>query len=225
VNKVADANRAYLNSIGKNLPEEYWQWAKQEQLRKYSEEPNYLKSRHLNESLRRRMNIDVGVLCLSKSNKSILMWSHYSAGHTGFVLGFDAEDNFFKQRPHEPHEIGELQPVTYSPKRVGIIFPPAETDPTPNIFFTKNEEWRYEDEWRILRFPNDADKTPDANVHLFSIPPSAIREVIFGNFAPPDLISDLTLAKQAHSDLSHVQFYQAKLSPDRFEMDIMPYGA
>src|SRR5437667_11515658 len=30
-----------------------------------------------------------GVLCLSRRRDDILMWSHYCASHTGFVLGFD----------------------------------------------------------------------------------------------------------------------------------------
>lgn len=31
---------------------------------------------------------NVGVLCLSKDSKNILMWSHYAQNHTGFVIEF-----------------------------------------------------------------------------------------------------------------------------------------
>jgi Protein of unknown function (DUF2971) len=145
------------------------------------------------------------------------MWSHYASGHTGFLLGFDSENEFFKHRQGEPDDIGKLRIVTYNSKRV------SDKDPEPDFFFTKNDEWTYEQEWRILRFLKDADQTPAESIHLFAIPPSAMREVIFGYFAPPDLIADLVLAKQTNPDLSHVRFYRAKLSPNRFQMDIVPY--
>src|SRR5207237_9937705 len=37
-----------------------------------------------------------GLVCLSKLNDQILMWSHYAASHTGVVLGLDGEHAFFK---------------------------------------------------------------------------------------------------------------------------------
>jgi hypothetical protein len=224
VNKVVDTNRANLKALGRDFPDEFWLYCKQELLRKYIADPSSLSSRHLNLSLRPRMNSEVGVLCVCADNKSILMWSHYSASHTGFALGFDSENDFFKPRPHEPREIGELRPVTYTNERVRITFPPSDADPSPDIFFTKNQEWAYEKEWRILRFLKEADQKPSDTVHLFAVPPSAIREVVFGTFAPADLIADLLLSKQKDSDLGHLQFYQAKLSPNFFQMDIIPYA-
>jgi len=223
VNKVVDENRARENLAGRFRPDDAWRRAKEQLMRKYLANPSDLPSRHLNDSLRPRMNSEVGVLCLCASNQSIVMWSHYSSGHTGFLLGFDRENEFFKQRPGEPGEIGELRAVAYSRKRVRVTVPVADTDPSPDIFFTKNDEWTYEQEWRILRFLKDADKIPAENIHLFAFPPSAIREVVLGSLSPPDLIADLVSAKQANPDLSHVRFHRAKLSPNRFQMDIMPY--
>jgi len=42
---------------------------------------------------------EIGVLCLSEKNDEILMWSHYSMGHSGFCLQFDYSKNeaFFGQ--------------------------------------------------------------------------------------------------------------------------------
>ncbi len=223
VNKAVDANKADLNSKGIDFPDEVWLNCKQELLRKYTTDPFSLSSRHLDQSLRPRMNSEVGVLCVSESNKSILMWSHYSASHSGFVLGLDGENDFFKHRPHEPQEIGELRAVTYATERVGITFPPSDSDPSPDIFFTKNQEWAYENEWRILRFLKEADQIPSETVHLLTIPCSAIRQVIFGSIAQRDLILNLLQSRQTNPDLQHVQFFQAKLSPNRFQMDIIPY--
>jgi hypothetical protein len=223
VNKVVDEEMARASLAGRPLPADAWRRAKEDLVRKYLADPSDLPSRHLNDSLRPRMNSEVGVLCLSASNQSILMWSHYSSGHTGFLLGFDSESEFFQHRACEPGEIGELRAVTYSRERVRVTVPVSDTDPSPDFFFTKNDEWKYEQEWRILRFLKDADKTPGENIHLFTMPPSAIRKVILGSLSPPDLITDLVSAKEGNPDLSHVQFYRAKLSPNRFQMDIMPY--
>src|ERR1035438_5644436 len=110
------------------------------------------------------MKSELGILSLSAINHSILMWSHYASGHTGFVIGFDSEREFFKQRDHEPEEIGQLLPVSYSSERVKVSCPPEDTDPSPSFIFTKNEEWAYEKEWRILRFLKEADKTTAPNV-------------------------------------------------------------
>lgn len=217
VNKVVEEERARLSLAGIYRSDDEWSRAKENLIRMYSENPLYLPSRQLNDSLRPRMNSTVGVLCLCASNRSIVMWSHYASSHTGFLLGFDSENEFFQHRPDEPDDIGKLRKVTYSSKRV------SDKDPEADFFFTKNDEWTYEQEWRILRFLKNADKTPAENIHLFAIPPSAIREVIIGCLAPSDLIADLVLAKQANPDLGHVRFYRAKLSPNSFQMDIMPY--
>lgn len=48
--------------------------------------------------LRRRLR----VLCLCESDRSVLMWSHYSAQHRGVVLAFDS--NTFEHTLHRPFE-------------------------------------------------------------------------------------------------------------------------
>jgi hypothetical protein len=57
-------------------------------------------------------------LCLSHINSSQLMWAHYCASHTGFVIGFDAHSPFFYPE-NEVSGVG-LRTVNYSTKRVAF---------------------------------------------------------------------------------------------------------
>jgi hypothetical protein len=41
------------------------------------------------------LNQQIGILCLSKSPNSILMWSHYADQYQGAVIAFDADHEFF----------------------------------------------------------------------------------------------------------------------------------
>jgi hypothetical protein len=90
----------------------------------------------------------VGLLCLSKSGREPVMWSHYADCHRGMVLAFDSG-------PNDIHE------VTYRKTRK-----PYELDLTrgaadqlqPLLFetlTTKSSSWSYEQEWRKLIFAKD----------------------------------------------------------------------
>ena len=57
---------------------------------------------------KRELNKRIGILCLSRKHDSILMWSHYTENHKGFVLGFDSNHDFFKKQGTDEGDIGEL---------------------------------------------------------------------------------------------------------------------
>jgi hypothetical protein len=56
------------------------------------------------------------MLSLTKQRNNLLMWSHYSASHQGFVIGFDAAHPFFNTQ--KPRIMTDLSEVTYSDRRV-----------------------------------------------------------------------------------------------------------
>ena len=170
----------------------------------------------------KRVNKDIGILCLSENRKSILMWSHYADEHSGFVVGFDSEDPFFHHHQDEQEDIGKLFRVNYSEKRTLIdVKTIRDGINLPDIFFTKNKEWGYEQEWRIIRLLKGANETHPNNIHLFKVPPTAIREVIFGCKVQPHTVDDLFNSIKINPDLSHVAFFDAALSRTKFEMDIL----
>ena len=174
---------------------------------------------------RKKVNSDIGILCLCDSPKSVVMWSHYTHEHKGFVVGFESQDGFFSHQPNDPADIGVLNPVNYSKSRPLIdVRTIKEGENLPDILFTKNEEWSYEKEWRIIRFLKDADEARDENVHLFRMSPAAVREVILGYNSDESVKNSLLEAVKHNPKLSHVEFFTAQLSSKHYEMEILPYS-
>ncbi|HEA3721442.1 TPA: DUF2971 domain-containing protein, partial [Yersinia enterocolitica] len=46
--------------------------------------------------IREELDKSIGILCLSKTNNSHLMWAHYANNYSGVVLEFDKEHEFFE---------------------------------------------------------------------------------------------------------------------------------
>ena len=94
----------------------------------------------------------VGCLCTSYKNR--LMWSHYADSHKGFCIEYDfsePKDEILSKLP---------LPVFYSEKRPLVPWKAAIDNSVENIeeayteimmgLLTKDKEWEYENEWRIL---------------------------------------------------------------------------
>jgi len=178
-------------------------------------------------SMNRRLSEAIGILCLSERPDSVLMWSHYADQHSGLAVGFDTDTDFFAKRHHEPPQIGELRKVTYSATRPTVVVPYTDESPDVDIFFTKNCEWTYEREWRMLRFLKDAHSQPKPAIYLFPIPPKSIREVIFGSRAPE--LEDESLKPtlqiiQTNPVLQDIRIRKAHLSRDRYVLDIHDFA-
>lgn len=166
--------------------------------------------RDIFESYMRTTNHNVGVLSLTEDPCSGPMWAHYGANSSGFVVGLDSESEFFQPKPKEPKTCGELMSVTYTDTIPVVYVEPGKLDISKEIFFTKSSQWSYEREWRMIKFLPQADEVVDVGgkkIHLFSVPPNAIREVIFGSKVEP------TVLKAIKDDLStripHAQPKQA----------------
>jgi len=85
----------------------------------------------------------VGILCLSKRPDCILMWSHYAASHTGYVLGFTIEnDAMFFVAPSI---------VNYTTAYPNISYIQNREQSVKESLRTKAAEWKYEEEVRIIR--------------------------------------------------------------------------
>lgn len=129
-----------------------------------------------------KFNDNWGILCLSEDVKSILMWSHYSENHSGYVVGFDATHPFFalNQKP------GTNQ-VKYCPTR-----PQSSQGNLYDELCTKLDVWSYEKEWRLCKQVSKADKvvgSKEEPIYLFRLPPEAIHSVHFGIRTPESIVS------------------------------------
>jgi hypothetical protein len=170
-----------------------------------------------------KINREIGILCLSENSRSILMWSHYADEHKGFAIGFESSDAFFSHQVDEPDDIGLLRRVSYSKKRIHIDVRKIKNECAPDMFFSKNEDWSYEQEWRIIRFLHGAEHVTPQNIHLFKVPSSAIREVILGCKVEPKTTEALLALVKENPELKQVSFFEAMLSRTEYEMDIFPF--
>jgi hypothetical protein len=71
------------------------------------------------------INKQFGVLCLTKDPCNLLMWAHYSASHSGFLLEFDEQHSFFNRRAKAAEFGRYLKKVTYTKVRPQtVLFDP-----------------------------------------------------------------------------------------------------
>jgi hypothetical protein len=117
----------------------------------------------------------LGILCLTESPTSLLMWAHYADSHEGFVLELDPESPFFDQRMGPDDDLRHVRKVIYREERPAIVLTEIE-DFSP--FLTKGQDWSYETEWRMMMPLSAASRIigegPTA-VHLFAFPRSMVR--------------------------------------------------
>ena len=165
-----------------------------------------------------------GVLCLSKKRNSIVMFAHYGDNHHGFVIGFDDSHPVFQKGKG-------LQPVNYVSERVVFdmnweMGGAQERKYAELLIFSKNEEWKYEDEVRQI-FPLDEcpikktyeDKRTKKKVmnHFYPLPPEAIRSVSLGVKCSAEVEGQIRLALQ-NKNFSHVKLDRAQLHESKFEL-------
>jgi hypothetical protein len=162
-----------------------------------------------------------GVLCLSKRRDSILMWGHYSDKHRGLVIGFDASNPIFRSADQRG-----LQDVKYIRERVIFDATWADSDPRTSgyeqeMVFSKNEDWRYEEELRQLFELHTLEQKPLDNGspgYFMNIPPLAILSVTLGAKCADELEKRVRSAV-AKPSLSHVNLDRAALHESEFALE------
>jgi hypothetical protein len=148
---------------------------------------------------------EIGVLSLSATCKSILLWSHYAACHTGICIKFHAGNTapFF----------GAAQKVFYKEKYPEIDVLSNPYHQVEGFLLTKAKDWEYEEEWRIINHESGPGKK--------EFPDHLISEVILGaRITDKDREDVLTwLGKRRCC----VQVSQAVLSKGSYSLEIVPY--
>ncbi|MBC2704411.1 DUF2971 domain-containing protein [Desulfobacula sp.] len=90
---------------------------------------------------------EMPVICFSEVNDDILMWSHYSQGHTGFCIEFERkEDNYLGMWD-------SCAPVIYNFDNQVLSFTPQQLENSESftkIATSKSPHWGYEKEWRLI---------------------------------------------------------------------------
>jgi len=144
----------------------------------------------------------MGVFCMSEHRDDLLMWSHYSEGHTGFCLEFQATTKFF----------GRAQIIIYKERYPIFRFLASLQDElTEAMLLTKANVWKYEQERRAI----DHKKGP--GVYIF--PEELLRGVIFGCRMQTDkrrIISEWCRKRRQPPKL-----YETRVKEGEFGLDII----
>lgn len=128
-----------------------------------------------------------GILSLTEDPVSSLMWSHYAASHTGFLIGFRTSDPWFSRQRGPNDEFFHLRQVEYVDGHWAVS---RLEDLGPNMLVRKPGQWRYEGEWRMLAPIASADSTltdKGEKIALFAFPELAIDSIVLGAMANPSL--------------------------------------
>lgn len=148
----------------------------------------------------------IGVLSLSATNRNVLLWSHYAAGHSGICLKFQVANNTmfldFTQPVKYFQDYPEINLIKNSPEEQVQAF-----------LLTKAIDWKYEEEWRII----DVRKGPGYK----KFPYEMLSEVIFG--ARMDLRDKREIVEWVKDRKTPIQLSQASLSNKSFSLVIEPY--
>lgn len=142
---------------------------------------------------RSQMNTSYGVVSLSSEPKSILMWSHYALNHQGFCIGFNTN----KLRD-------TLQPILVKVlylKDYPIIIP-TDSNSSPNgmiaIMGSKHINWRYEKEYRLVKFGYSNKVIKLSKEHF--------KSIIFGCTMPKEHKEEIAIIIK--KELPNVKIYE-----------------
>lgn len=125
------------------------------------------------------------LLCFSLSERmdNPPMWAHYADNNAGFVVAFDTEHAWFRQR--KSGKKTRLQKVAYFD---GKLEEPLENPQA--AFISKTTDWFYEREWRLYIKNGEADLivgSAEAPIQLLEFPPEVVDRVILGAKARPEV--------------------------------------
>jgi len=135
--------------------------------------------------------------CFSKSPTVTPMWAHYGGNQTGFVLEFDADalkewdtdlaltDVTYRNEPNDKL-VGEIAYAagTKKPRHSYFLMRHA----FHAAYFTKLEQWSYEQECRLVASPDNIETINDCQV-LF-IPLKLVTSIVIGPNFPVDKVRD-----------------------------------
>lgn len=141
---------------------------------------------------------NTGILSLSATCESILMWSHYAAQHTGMCIEF--------QVPLSPSVLRVDYPPDPPPYTLHDIFVKRDSR-VLDLFTTKHRDWAYEKEYRLMFDRGD-----------FQLDiPGPISTITFGMRTTPD---DEALVRAVAANSAQLRFLKCRKHQDRFAVTI-----
>ena len=141
------------------------------------------------------------ILCLCETQTNPRLWAHYSDGHRGFCLEFDAT--------LEPFSLALRVRYTRDYPKLDLN---ANPDQHLRMFLTKSELWKDEEEWRCVVLSGGPAQ--------WSIPKKALKAVIFGTRASADLRATISQLIAEHKPW--VELREVVEIPFSYDLQIRP---
>jgi hypothetical protein len=163
---------------------------------------------------------DYRLFCVCEINDNLLLWSHYTACHTGVAFQFECIKEF------DVPLLAAL-PVTYADDVPGVVEDKEDlieyslglrgVEPPPNLWkrlvTMKARCWEYEKEWRVITLSSAHGDGYDD----WRFVPQEISKVFLGcrmrHEDKEDILRLLT------GQFRHVEVYQAKQNPIMYRLD------
>ena len=158
-----------------------------------------------NEEQLKKWDSEIGLLSLSSIPTNILMWSHYSLNHQGFVVGLDSNSLA------SDYNFDYIEPINYQEEYPLISGKDDTTIQFYKKFFLKSEFWEYEKEWRISynHIPN----------RVVRLKPKTISKIIIGCKA--DLKTESQIIKNCKKHLGNgIPIFKTIKQEDKFGLEL-----
>jgi hypothetical protein len=149
----------------------------------------------------------LGIFSLTEDPAHMLMWSHYASQHYGVVVEFDDSNPWFNQKVGPSDDFRHLVRVAYIQNPLSHTWRQLSG---ADVLYTKNAEWAYEREWRIIRPVRDGMEVSPGKF-CFDVPAGAVRGIIFGCRTTPTLEREIRAFVAANPNLGHVSLKRAGL--------------
>jgi len=165
--------------------------------------------------LKEHNDLSIGVLSLSKNEKSALMWSHYSKNHTGFML--EIENSFELKNSNTQLK---AQGVNYNKNRPTTKQSESHSD--KSYFIYKDPVWHYEDEMRLVvelhaLEPTEETKNDPLPCYCCTYPRSQLGRIVLGAMCPEDV--EERIRKWADKHAPKIEVKKAYLNPANYEIN------
>jgi len=147
----------------------------------------------------------IGLFSLSSVPDNILMWSHYSNNHTGFVVGFDTKTLMLD------YDFDYLESIIYQNDYPLISGQDDGTIQFYKKFFHKSELWSYENEWRISK--------NHINNRIVKLKPTTIKQIIIGCRTNSKETNEIIKFTRKYLGFD-IQIMKAKQNENSFELII-----
>ena len=141
------------------------------------------------------------ICCFNRTEKEILMWSHYSDKHQGLCFQFDIEKdpNLFVL-PFDVKYVSSISPIN-------IFKGELTNERIKQIIAQKYTKWGYEQEVRVIKYTDEINLSNVDKGKAIKFNPEALRKIIFGCKASKETISKYK-SLCANNGFNHVEFSQ-----------------